>query len=163
MHQRRTKRRIRTKKRTRKRTQRGGTKIAKPPLPCVGNVNIPYRSNAYIGKITPHSYEHLILKIKEYLASVDPTEAYIIPPILHCELASPSKNSRFQEIQKYGGVSLYDRLQKGGESLADILLPLEPFLQHLAEFNKRFLHRDLHTGNIVWDGSVYKMIDFETM
>lgn len=177
MPSRKTRKGRKQRKRSRHTRQKGGVRIIKgdkadihrPPLPCKNDVNMPYRSNAYIGKLTNTSYEATVNKIKTWLSSIDPEEVYTVPPILSCTLAEKQTNTNiekgymYQEIQKYGGISLHERLANQEESLKEILTPLKPFLNHLVEFNRQFLHRDLHTGNIVWDGTVYKMIDFEMM
>jgi hypothetical protein len=174
-------RKTRRGRKQKRKTQRGRGRIAlapsvavyHPPLLCKENENSPYRSNSYVGKLTAKNLTETTKKVIAEIANVDPDRVYTLPPILSCQIASEQTNTnvntifkhqkfQYQQIQPYGGMSLYDRLE-AKEPLADVLLPLEPFLKHLTQFNTKLLHNDLHTRNLVWDGSVYKMIDFDTL
>lgn len=174
-------RRTRKRRYNKRKTQRGRGRIAlapavavyRPPLRCKDGSNSPYRSNAYIGKLTAKDLTNTTKKVIEELAKVDPGNEYTLPPILACQIAPEQTNVNinnifkglkfnYQQIQPYGGLTLQDRLE-AKEPLADVLLPLEPFIKHLAQFNTQLLHNDLHTRNIVWDGTVYKLIDFDTL
>lgn len=148
--------------------------IFRPPLKCKDGSNVPYQSNAYIGKIVKQDTAVRTAQLIELLKLIDPLGEYTIPPVLFCELAPEQNNNnaknelftgqnyKFQEIQRFGGISLHKRLENL-ESLANVVLPLKQFFDKLGLFNRQFIHKDLHTDNVVWDGSVYKMIDFETM
>ena len=175
-------RKTRRGRKQKRKTQRGRgrlglqnyTTIFRPPLKCKDGSNAPYRSNAYIGKVLKHNTSARTNEIMKALKSVDPKGDYTIPPLVYCELAPEQDNAnaknntfkkgdyKFQQIQNYGGISLTSRL-RAKEPLKDVLLPLKEFFPKLEEFNKHYLHSDLHTNNVVWDGAVYKMIDFDGM
>lgn len=150
------------------------TTIYRPPLKCKDNTNVPYKLNAYIGKIGKRDTSARTTWIKQVLEYIDPREEYTISPLAYCELAPEQDNTnaqnntykkgsyKFQEIQKYGGVSLGSRFTTK-EPLKDVLLPLEAFFPKLLQFNTHYLHTDLHPNNLVWDGTTYKMIDFDYM
>jgi hypothetical protein len=150
------------------------TTIFRPPLKCKDGSNAPYQSNDYIGKVSNHDTTARTTWIMQALKAIDPAGEYTIPPLVYCELAPEQDNAnaknnifkkgdyKFLEIQKYGGISLGRRF-RGKKPLKTILLPLEAFFSKLEVFNKHFIHSDLHPNNLVWDGSVYKMIDFDYM
>lgn len=167
----------RGRSRRKQKTQRGrgriatgsGSSIFRPPLLCSAKENTPYQSMDFIGKTYFGNYERRTNRIIQWLASIDPTQTYTLHPILWCTLAPEQTNEnaklpfdKYQQIQPYGGTTLQSRFNSA-EPLATILKPLKAFFEHLRNFNKEFLHHDLHTNNLVWTGTAYKMIDFDEM
>ena len=174
------KRKTRRSHKQKRKTQRGRgrlvlqnyTSIFRPPLKCKDGTNTPYKSNAYIGKLLWQDTRERTTSIMQILQFIDPAGLYTIPPVAYCELAPEQENKnaqnntykkgkyKFQEIQRYGGISLGSRF-RAKEPLKDILLPLEVFFPNLDRFNTHYVHTDLHPNNLIWDGTVYKMIDFD--
>lgn len=86
--------------------------------------------------------------------------------------------STTQIIYKYGGQSLASLLTKSGahvyggnydvsdintEKLPEFVQACKSIIPGLNVLNKKYIHQDLHLGNILWDGKTARMIDFGEM
>ena len=88
------------------------------------------------------------------------------------------KPSTTQLIYKYGGKPLAGLLTKSGahifddtfdesevnaEKLSEFIQACKSIVPGLNALNKKYVHQDLHLGNILWDGKTARMIDFGEM
>ena len=88
------------------------------------------------------------------------------------------KPSTTQLIYKHGGKSLAGLLTKSGthvfgdtfdvsdinvEKLSEFIQACKSIVPGLNALNKKYVHQDLHLGNILWDGKTARMIDFGEM
>ena len=85
--------------------------------------------------------------------------------------------STTQLIYKNGGKSLATMLTKSGVDIFDVTDVNDVYIDRLPDFikatkliipgvdilNTKYIHQDLHPGNILWDGTRARLIDFSEM
>jgi hypothetical protein len=156
----------------------------RPPLLCdaSSNVNEKYKSDKYVGKVMKEPQLQHEFDVSQKVLEFDPTHEITLPVEAMCKLAGLQTNDTFvpprngstvgQLISEFGGDSLYSMFQTDflddytqfskiqHERFFDALRALVIFQTGFRTFSLYFVHGDLHTGNIVWDGSRARMIDF---
>ena len=185
----RTRKQRRTRKRGGKRLGRGVSGIVYTPvLQCDNNSHIEFDGPTYVSKAVPGHKVESELANADAVRTLDPAGEYTIVPLHSCELARLQTNTNFlrnkndpsntyenNEI-RMGQRKIYTHqviYRNGGRSLvrwfgerkhhASVIVAIKEFIPHLVEFNKHYIHFDLHMDNLVFDGSPVRMIDFEKM
>lgn len=164
--------------------------VYRPPLLCNSKtpLNASLKNNSHVGKYTGRN---IGLKEKErsnLVKAVNKNSAYTVPVNTVCELADNQTNTEFERrpnreiqlISKYSGTSVKDLIPDvailndkelyplamtpdAEEKMLEGLRAIKSLAPHLREFNKHFVHNDLHFGNIVWDGTTARLIDFSEL
>lgn len=179
-------------KQTRKKI-RGGAKIGegvqgdvfRPPLQCTPNtqVNAHFMTNAYVGKqVSDENAGRELLKANN-VNRINRNGIYTIRANTACRLNRIQQTSGFewqnqrqtQLFSRYGGESVASLLQLkfldtpkdfsmvNPDYILEGLRAIRSIIPHLREFHRHFVHNDLHVGNIVWDGTHARLIDFTDM
>lgn len=162
--------------------------VYRPPLLCnrAHPINNTLKTNRYIGKHTGRNVGLRERNKSNLVRGLNANGVYTVPVNAVCNLAAEQTNTDFeagrpnrevQLISKYGGASVESMIPET-EILNDAeLYPLvmtpereallfeglraiKALAPHLREFNRHFVHNDLHFGNIVWDGEYARLIDF---
>jgi hypothetical protein len=186
----RTRKQRRTRKRSGgKRLGRGVSGIVYTPvLQCDNNSHTDFSGLAYVSKAVPGHKVESELANADAVRALDPTGDYTIVPLHHCALAGAQTNANFlrnknnsnntyeNNEERLGQRKIYTHqviYRNGGKSLqwwfsqpkhiGKIIRALKVFIPKLVEFNKSYMHFDLHLDNLVFDGEKIRIIDFEKM
>jgi hypothetical protein len=184
-------RRLRMTQRGGARLGRGVSGIVySPPLLCA-NENPLYKGKGFASKVVPDSMLESQIKNSAEIHALDPDGLYTIVPLHHCQLAPHQTNTNFrrnridpkntynnvssnntrrgqkkiythQIIYRNGGQNLH-RLLVSPKNFSKVFAALKVFMPNLVEFNRHYIHFDLHLENLVFDGKRIRMIDFEKM
>jgi len=172
-----------------KRLGRGVSGIVYTPvLQCDTHSHTQFAGTSFVAKAVPSHKVESELANADTVRAMDPTGDYTIVPVHSCALAGAQTNANFlrnkndpnntyennetrngqrkiythQVIYRNGGKSLEWWL-KQPKHYGRVIPALKKFIPHLVEFNKLYLHFDLHLDNLVFDGDKIRMIDFEKM
>lgn len=164
--------------------------VYSPPLLCA-NENTLYKGKEFASKVVPTSMLESQLQNSAEIHALDPDGLYTIVPLHHCPLAPHQTNTHFkrnindpkntynnvssnntrrgqrkiythQIIYRNGGQNLH-RLLDSPKNFPKVFAALKVFMPNLVEFNRHYIHFDLHLENLVFDGKRIRMIDFEKM
>ena len=164
----------------------GFGKVYRPPLLCDGP-DAPVYDENYVSKILDQEEAQTEFNNGRLVALLDRGGAWSAPAIETCSLAEQQTNDNYisgdyQLIYPYAGTALEELLVAEGEvfdeyyleNVADydklsvagferMVKELGRFLPIIVEFNKHYIHGDLHLRNLVFDGERIRMIDFATL
>lgn len=160
--------------------------VYSPVLACENGSDVPYKGPGFVGKAIPETsikseiHDIPIAELREYAD-------FIILPLHYCLLNETQTNENYiknivptttyttgphigrtiyynyQVIYRNGGQSALELLTADRSNHGPIINAIRAFITKLLLFNRKFIHSDLHLGNIVFDGSVIRMIDLETI
>lgn len=161
-------------------------KVYRPPLLCDGP-DAPVYDENYVSKVLPQEEAQTEFDNGRLVFLFDRGGEWSAPAVDGCDLAETQTNNNYisgvhQLIYPYAGTALEELLAVDGTVLNDRYLQnpadygrlsgagferltkeLARFLPTLIEFNKRYIHGDLHLRNLVFDGERIRMIDFATL
>ena len=172
-----------------KRLGRGVSGIVYTPvLQCDNDSYKQFAGTAFVSKAVPGHKVESELANADAVRALDPAGEYTIVPLHSCKLAGLQTNTNFlrnkndpnntyeNNEERLGQRKIYTHqviYRNGGKSLvrwfgerkhhASVIAAIKEFIPHLVEFNKHYIHFDLHMDNLVFDGSHVRMIDFEKM
>ncbi len=172
-----------------KRLGRGVSGIVYTPvLQCDDNSHTQFAGTTFVSKAVPGHKVESELANAAAVRALDPAGDYTIVPLHSCTLAGAQTNANFlrnkndynnvyeNNEERLGQRKIYTHqviYRNGGKSLqwwfkqpkhlTAVLRALKVFISHLVEFNKSYMHFDLHLDNLVYDGEKIRMIDFEKM
>jgi hypothetical protein len=156
--------------------------VYSPVLACADGSEANFAGSGFVGKAIP---EAGLVSEMQHAATL---RALGMGPLHSCELRKLQTNANFlknrndesnvyenneelygtrkyythQVIYPNGGQSVYAALQNRKQHFA-IFRALKEFIPKLLEFNRNYIHFDLHLENLVFDGRQIRMIDFEKM
>jgi len=183
------KQRRRRTRRGGKRLGRGVSGIVYTPvLQCDDNSYTQFAGPSFVSKAVPGHKVESELANSAAVRALDPVGDYTIVPLHSCKLAGAQTDANFlrnkndssntyeNNEERLGQRKIYTHqviYRNGGKSVArwlsepkhlgKIIRALKVFISHLVEFNKSYMHFDLHLDNLVFDGEKIRMIDFEKM
>jgi hypothetical protein len=186
---RRTRKQRRTRKRGGKRLGRGVSGIVYTPvLQCDDSSHTQFTGTSFVAKAVPGHKVESELANADAVRALDPMGEYTILPLHSCKLAGAQTDANFlrnkndssntyeNNEERLGQRKIYTHqviYRNGGKSLqwwfnepkhlGKMLRALKAFIPKLVEFNKSYIHFDLHSDNLVFDGEKIRMIDFEKM
>jgi hypothetical protein len=173
-----------------KRLGRGVSGIVYTPvLQCDDSSHTQYAGTAFVSKAVPGHKVESELANADAVRTLDPAGDYTIVPLHSCALAVKQTNANFlrnkndpnntyennetrngqrkiyshQVIYRNGGKSLGWWLGPKNHITSCVIAAIKEFIPYLVEFNKHYIHFDLHMDNLVYDGERIRMIDFEKM
>lgn len=172
-----------------KRLGRGVSGIVYTPvLQCDDNSHTQFAGTTFVAKAVPGHKVESELANADAVRALDPAGDFTIIPLHNCALAVKQTNANFlrnkndpnntyeNNEERLGQRKIYTHqviYRNGGKSVArwlsepkhigKVIRALKVFIPHLVEFNKTYMHFDLHLDNLVYDGEKIRMIDFEKM
>lgn len=164
----------------------GFGKVYRPPLLCDGP-DAPVYDENYVSKVLSQEEADVEFDNGRLVALLDRTGMWSAPAVDACGLAERQTNNNYvsgdyQLIYPYAGHALEELLVIEGEVFDESYLEnpadygrlsaegftrmvkeLGRFIPILVEFNKHYIHGDLHLRNLVFDGEQIRMIDFASL
>ncbi len=139
--------------------------VYQPPLPCTDGTEVNTSNESMVGKLVDERDFKRELDASLILKELDPQQIFTIRLANFCRIGSHPNNPNFthQLVYPYGGISLAKAAEDLPTNLKPVFKALKEFLPYLIEFNRSYIHNDLHLDNLViLDGDI-RMIDFATM
>ena len=163
--------------------------VYRPPLLCntTRAINNSLKTNNYIGKYTGRNVGQREKNKSNLVRDLNRNGEYTVTVNEMCELAPNQTNTNFENrpnreiqlISKYAGTSVEDLIPEDKilddpevyvhltpediHKFYEGLRAIKSLAPRLREFNEHFIHNDLHFGNIVWDGTTARLIDFSEL
>lgn len=164
--------------------------VYSPPLKCQEGDDDTWATPKYVSKTILDEHLETEYRNSFLVRELDPKNKWSLTAIHACTIRKSQPNVNYkpglqtrQLIFKNGGKSLADMLVKAGvqhewyscindpakfihlepKALPIVIKQLKKILPGLEQLNAKYVHNDLHFGNIVTDGKTPRIIDFSSM
>ena len=164
--------------------------VYSPPLKCQEGDDDTWATTKYASKTMLDDHLETEYRNSFLVKELDPKNKWSLTALHACTIRNSQPNTNYkpglqtrQLIFKNGGKSLADMLVKTGvqhhwsscindpakfkhlepKALPIVIKQIKKILPGLEQLNAKYVHKDLHLGNIVTDGKTPRIIDFSSM